>query len=335
MSHAREATREISRRDFIGGAAAVAAGAYAATTGATPARANPAPVRPRRNRKPDSTIRGVRLGINAPYSFHGQFQSVEETLEALIDLGLSWVELRGPGIEQYAGAPAELLAGGGSPEERRERAAALRRWRLSQSMDKYLELRWMYESAGVRIQLVKFPDLTANLDDEEAGYIFEVAKALGAEAITTEPPVSHAKRLGQLATWHRVMVAYHGHTGGDRERFGQDGSWEQTFFYSPFNGASFDIGHYVAGNNASPIPFIKEYAHRIANIHLKDRKMNNGPNVPWGEGDTPVAEVLRLMRDEGYRFQATIEMEHPIPEGSSVMAELRKCVEFVRNALEE
>src|SRR5690606_1962098 len=104
------------------------------------------------------------------------------------------------------------------------------------------------------------------------------------------------------------------------------GSWEQTFFYSPFNGANVDIGHYIAGNNRSPEPFIREYAHRITNLHIKDRMMDMGPNVPWGEGDTPVAEILRMRRDEGYRFQATIEMEHPVPEGSTVLAELAKCI---------
>ena len=339
----------MSRRGFLG-AAAVGAGALVPGVAAE-ARALQQAARP------DSTIAGVRLGINVPYSFRGLNPTAEETLAAMVRLGLSWAELRGPTIEHYAGAPAALVglnlggAGGGgggggqaqqqTPEQvaarqeaARQRVAELRRWRLSQSMDKFRELRRLYETAGLNIQLVKFPDLTAQLDDEEAAYIFEVAKALGAEAITTEPPVSEAKKVGRWATQHRVMVGYHGHAGGDRERFGQDGSWEQTFFYSPFNGANVDIGHYWAGNNRSPLPFIEEYSHRITNLHIKDRRMNMGPNVAWGEGDSQVAETLRFMRDRKYTFQATIEMEHPVPAGSDVMTELAKCVAFARRALE-
>ena len=192
----------------------------------------------------------------------------------------------------------------------------------------------MYEVAGVTIQLVKFPDLTANLSDDEAAYIFEVAKALGAEAITTEPPLSHTKRLGKLATQHRVMIGYHGHADVEEvEAFGRAGAFEQAFFYSPYNGANVDIGHWIAGNNASPEPFIREYAHRITNLHIKDRKKNHGANVAWGEGDTPIGDILRLMRDQKYTFQATIELEHPIPAGSNVMAELAKCIEFAKRAL--
>ena len=327
----------ITRRGFIGGAAAAGAATMLPGLASVASAAQQAA-------KPNSTVNGVRIGINAPYSFRGQFESAEETLRVMVQLGLSWVELRGPSIEGYAGmpTPAPLPANGpaGSPAAaarqaaQRENAEQLKRWRLSQSMDKYKELRRMYEQAGVTIQLVKFPDLTANLSDDEAAYIFEVAKAMGAEAITTEPPLSHTKRLGQLASKHRVMIGYHGHAAVDNvEAFARPGSWEQAFFYSPFNGANVDIGHWTAGNNSSPIPYIREHAHRITNLHIKDRKLNQGPNVPWGQGDTPIAEVLRLMRDEKYTFQATIEMEHPMPQGADVLAELRRCIDYMKRAL--
>jgi len=68
-------------------------------------------------------------------------------------------------------------------------------------------------------------------------------------------------------------------------------------------------------------------------LHLKDRRKNNGPNVPWGEGDTPIREVLQLMKREKYDFMATIELEYPIPQGSDTMTELAKCVRFVEEAL--
>ena len=68
-------------------------------------------------------------------------------------------------------------------------------------------------------------------------------------------------------------------------------------------------------------------------MHLKDRKINNGPNMPWGQGDTPIKEVLQLMKKEHYTFPATIELEYNTPQGSTVMAELAKCVQFAKDAL--
>jgi hypothetical protein len=68
-------------------------------------------------------------------------------------------------------------------------------------------------------------------------------------------------------------------------------------------------------------------------VHVKDRKLNEGANTPLGEGDTPVREVLRLMRDNKWPFQATIEFEYPVPEGSDRMTELAKCLAYCRESL--
>jgi sugar phosphate isomerase/epimerase len=103
--------------------------------------------------------------------------------------------------------------------------------------------------------------------------------------------------------------------------------------FSKYNGANVDIGHFIAGNGVSPAEYIKKHHARITNLHIKDRKLKEGPNVPWGEGDTPIKEILQLMKREKYGFMATIEMEHPVPEGSNRMAELAKCVAYCKEAL--
>ncbi len=70
-----------------------------------------------------------------------------------------------------------------------------------------------------------------------------------------------------------------------------------------------------------PFPFSSEYHDRVTHVHVKDRKLNDGPNVPFGEGDTPIVEALRLIRDRKWPIQATIEFEYPVPPGSTRMAE--------------
>ena len=79
--------------------------------------------------------------------------------------------------------------------------------------------------------------------------------------------------------------------------------------------------------------FLKKHVDRITHIHLKDKKLNNGPATVWGQGDTPIKEVLQLMKKEKYPFQGTIEFEYPTPEGSTVMKEIARCVDYCREAL--
>jgi sugar phosphate isomerase/epimerase len=122
-------------------------------------------------------------------------------------------------------------------------------------------------------------------------------------------------------------MGYHGHTAVT------PAIWEATFAEARYNAANLDLGHFVAGNNTSPVPFIKQYHDRISHLHVKDRKLNNGPNVPFGQGDTPVKEVLQLMRDNKWKFMAAIEFEYPVPEGSDRMAELARSIEYCKSCL--
>ena len=89
----------------------------------------------------------------------------------------------------------------------------------------------------------------------------------------------------------------------------------------------------MAGLNTSPVPFLKQHHARITHIHVKDRKMNQGPNTPFGEGDTPIKEVLQVIRDNNWPIQATIEFEYPVPAGSDRMAEIGKCIQYCKDAL--
>jgi sugar phosphate isomerase/epimerase len=125
------------------------------------------------------------------------------------------------------------------------------------------------------------------------------------------------------------MMGYHNHTQVNAH------SWDVALAQSKYNGIQLDIGHFAAAIDVSPIPFIKEHHDRITNLHLKDRKYRShgGQNLPWGQGDTPVKEVLQLMETEHYKFPAGIELEYKIPAGSTLQAEIAKCLQFCRGAL--
>jgi sugar phosphate isomerase/epimerase len=317
--------------------------------------------------KPDSKWGGVQVGINAPYSFTRMSGTADKILEYMTQLNLSATELRLQPVEAFLGAPGVYAsandapgrgggAGGGprggsgrgarggsggggraplTPEQQAAAAAAaaeLSKWRLALSMDKIKAFRKKYEDAGVLIQIVKVDNI-GKFTDDMLDYSFTVAKNLGANAISTEGLLSETKRLGQFADKHKMMIGYHGHTDvNSNENFGSPQSWEKAMSYAKYNGINLDLGHFTAGNKTSPVPFIKQYHDRITHVHIKDKKYDD-TNVPFGQGDTPIVEVLQLMKKEKWHFQATIEYEYRTPEGSDVLTEIAKCVEYCRKAL--
>lgn len=273
--------------------------------------------------KPNSKVAGVQIGLNVPYSFASPIMSGDDILKNCVQLGISGVELRTQPVEAFLGIPVL-----DPTKPKAESAEQLREWRKTVSLDKVKEFRAKYEAAGVLIEIVKV-DGICTMSEPEIDYAFALAKALGGRAISTE--ISHKadelKRVGQFADKHQLMVGYHGHATTKPEH------WEAAFAMAKFNGANVDLGHFVAGNNTSPVPFLKQYHERVTHVHLKDRKFNNGPNAPFGEGDTPIAEVLRLIRDSKWNMQATIEFEYKVPAGSDRMTELARAIKFCRDAL--
>jgi sugar phosphate isomerase/epimerase len=259
---------------------------------------------------------------------------------------VSAIELMGTTAEAFAGAPhssteprAPFVAGAPRPEPTAEqkaeqvaKAQELAKWRANAPMEKFKQLAKMYNEAGVSIYAWKPSALDVKNSDEEIDYAFRVAKVLGANHVTVEIPSDPAqsKRLGALAGKHKIGVGYHGHLQQTIT------AWDEALAQSPYNGLNCDLGHYVAAG-FDPIALIKEKHEHIYSAHLKDRKskINGGANMPWGEGDTPIADVLQFMRDNKYKFPGTIELEYDVPAGSTAVKEVAKCVEYGKNALEK
>lgn len=333
MKDSNKKVTALSRRLFIGKTAAAMAGIAFASKSAFGA-----PAIIKNLGKPNSKFNGVQIGA-ITYSFRSLPGNAEQILKYCIDCNISAIELMGPTAEAFAGAPhsnTEPARRGDRPQLSKDERAAQQKeladWRASVSMDKFIQLKKMYKDAGVSIYAWKPSALGENNTDAEIDYALRVAKVLGASHVTVELPkdAAQSKRLGLIADKHKIAVAYHGHL---QQTFT---SWDEALSQAKYNGLNCDVGHYVAAG-FDPLPLLKSKHDHIYSMHLKDRKSkaHGGDNMPWGEGDTPIEDILQLMRDERYKFPATIELEYKIPDNSDAVKEVAKCVEICRKALEK
>jgi len=305
----------ISRRRFVGSTALAAAGVAFASKASFAASLFQA--------KSNSKINGVQIGV-ITYSFRSMPGSAEQLLQYCLQCNISAIELMGQPAEAFAGIPKRE-----SGEDMTAYFKKVADWRAGVSMDKFKELRKLFNDAGINIYAWKPNALGPKNTDAEVDYAFNAGKALGVTHVTVELPTAddQTKRLGEFAEKHKLYVGYHAHTQATPTL------WDTALSQSKYNAINLDIGHYTAGTSSSPVDFILKNHDRIMSMHLKDRKYHDGPNAVWGQGDTPIAEVLKLMQKNKYKFPATIELEYDIPKDSDAVKEVMKCREFAVKAL--
>jgi sugar phosphate isomerase/epimerase len=268
--------------------------------------------------KIDSVVNGVRLGA-ITYSFRdlprtpGASDAVDVMINALTECGIGEIEIFSPHLE-----PTQL-----SREQ-------LRQWRLSTPAQHFKDVRKRFNDAGIELfaYTVNFRN---DFADEEMDRSFEQANALGVNIIAASTQLSVAKRLAPFAEKHKIYVAVHGHSNvQDPDEFATPESFAKALAMSKYFKINLDIGHFTAAN-FDAVDFIRQNHDQITHLHVKDRKKNQGPNVPWGEGDTPIKQVLRLLKERKYPIRALIEYEHR-GTGTSI-EEVKKCMAYMRQAL--
>lgn len=286
---------------------------------------------------------GVRIGVqSASFTYSGI--GIDGIIKTMSEVGLGEIDCMSEHVESYLGAPVPLPgAGRPAPWEMRfmpPRAAgsrggrgrgfafgmdpakreALRKWRLEVDLDKFRHVGKLFTDAGLTFfsYNLSFND---TFTDEEIDKGFQMTKALGTRIITASSPVSIFPRLAPFAEKHDVIVAMHNHVNGPDE-------FAQAMKASKNIWVNLDVGHFFA-SGYDPIAYIEEHHDRITNLHIKDRKKNNGPSVPFGEGDTPLKQTLLLLRDRKYDLLCCIEDVAP----SGPAADLKQCLDYCKGVL--
>lgn len=269
---------------------------------------------------PRSVVAGVRLGAQT-YSFRDR--PLEQVPAAFKAVGLTFCELWSGHVESGG------VIGATSDTPRAERRELKRKWRLTVPMSHFDGIRKAFADAGVTLTSYDVP-YRDDWTDDEIARSFEMAKALGVLVITSSAVVSVVPRIAPHAERAGIKVSFHNHSTIKTNEFATPNDFVAAMNVSPMMGATLDIGHFTAAN-FDAVAYLEQHHDRINALHIKDRKRDQGANVPFGEGDTPIVAVLRLLRDRKWDIPAHIEYEY---KGGDAVAEVTKCYAFCRRALE-
>jgi len=267
----------------------------------------------------DSKVGGVRLGVQT-YSFRDLPRpdggdAVDVIIKAMTECGLSECELWAPQVEPRFG---------------RAGRDQLRAWRVDTSIAHFRDIRKKFDAAGMTVHAYNY-SFSADMTDQEIDRGFEMAHALGAGIITASTTLTVARRVVPFAEKHKMVVAMHGHSNkSDPNEFCTPESFAAAMQLSKYFKVNLDIGHFTAAD-FDAIAYIREHHANITNLHLKDRRKHEGDNVPWGQGDTPLREVLLMLKKEKWPIPGYIEYEH---RGTGTPTEeVKKCFQFAKQIL--
>jgi sugar phosphate isomerase/epimerase len=297
-------TRRDLGRMTLGGAAAMLAGVVA------PGRVSAVAI--------DSRIRGVQIGA-ITYSFRA-LSDAQAIVKAMAAMGLGEAELMSNHAEALAGAPV-------GPDN----SGALRAWRQHTTADTWAAVRRIFDNAGIELRSLCYNMNVKTFSDADIEYGLIMTKQLGVNVMSTSTQVSMARRVAPFAEEHQITVAYHGHANVQQpDEVSSPETFAACLSQSKYHAINLDIGHFTAAG-FDAVAFLREQHARITHLHLKDRRTpaHGGANVAWGQGDTPIAQVLQLLSREKWDIPANIEFEYD----GDPMVEVPKCFAFCRRAL--
>ena len=186
----------------------------------------------------------------------------------------------------------------------------VRKWRLTTPLDHFTGVGKKFEAAGIKIQAYNL-SFNDSFTDEEIDRGFADGQGARRRLHHRVGDGDDGQARGAVRRQaHRSMVAMHNHSNlKDPNEFATPESFATAMSYSKFIRINLDIGHFTAAN-FDPIAYIEQHHEHITNLHLKDRKKDQGDNMPWGEGDTPIRQVLQLLRTKKYDIPANIEDQY-------------------------
>lgn len=139
---------------------------------------------------------------------------------------------------------------------------------------------------------------------------FDIAKQLGVEYVTTEPPLDMWDSIDSLAGAYGVKVAIHEHWKGVSHYWNTDTTLMAIKNHPNF-GVCADLGHWPK-SGVDPVEAVKKLSGHIIGIHLKDIAAFNNPallDVPVGTGVVNFPTVFEELKKQNFKGYIYIERD--------------------------
>lgn len=247
---------------------------------------------------PNAEALGWRIGCQA-YTFnHFTFF---EAVDKVASLGLKW-------IEAY---PGQKLS--------KETGDAVFDHTLSPELQKVVKDK--LNAANVTLNAYGVVDLPG--DEAQARKVFDFAKAMGIETITSEPGYKDLPALAKLADEYGINIAIHNHPKPSKY-WNVNTVVEKTNGLSKRVGSCADTGHWIRSGLVS-LDCIKKLEGRIISLHLKDlnEASPRAHDVPWGTGVTNIKGILEELHRQGFKGLFSAEYEY---NWDNSLPDLSQCV---------
>lgn len=159
--------------------------------------------------------------------------------------------------------------------------------------------------------------------------IYRFAKALGANVVVggvhleeAEEILPELERCGKL---HGLRFANENHPAPDIEK--PEDIKRLTEGYETI-GANMDVGIYnMQGFDVLAAAHLLR--DRIYHVHFKDTMKGGHSCLPIGDGDAPLAQLARLLKNWGYRYMVSVELESPTDPATGLANSLTQIRKYL------
>lgn len=191
----------------------------------------------------------------------------------------------------------------------------LRSWRLGTNVAFFDQVRRKFADAGITVHACAL-EYDSEFSDEEIDATFRQVKALGVATVSSPMTMATAQRLVPFAERHGVSVAIHNQVDGNAAAAIATAQIKDVLALSRAFSLKLDIGNLTA-SNCDAVAELRMYQSRVSHVLVKDRLRNGGTSQHFGEGDTPIAGVLNLLKTAASSVPAFAEYDY-VGVGSSL-----------------
>jgi hypothetical protein len=206
--------------------------------------------------------------------------------------------------------------------------AELQAWRLQTPVSVFEQMRGKLASAGLAVRACAL-SYNDSFSDDEIDATFRQARALGVTVIGSSLTMAMARRLVPFAERHKVSVAIHNQVDGNASGAIDTAALKHALALSSAFTLKLDVANLTA-SNCDAVAELHEYRSRLSSVVLRDRLRNGGASQPFGEGDTPITKVLRVLATSAPAIPALIDYDYVGLR--SPVDEVKACLTYCRTA---